>query len=220
MALFESEGSGPLTSNAVETGGFLRSSEELSAPDLQFHVAGAMLLDEPIYEHGFTIAVYPAKPASRGMADAALARSYRRAVHPAQLLRRGLRHADDHAGSALRRRDRRAAGARSLHRAGHMTSRHRTPNRICGPTSADTPTRRFIPSAPAGWALTPRPFWTPSCVCAAFKGLRVIDASVMPSVVRGNTNAPTIAIAERAADLIRGVEPLAPATPKAVVAGA
>jgi choline dehydrogenase len=218
LALFERAGFGPLTSNGVETGGFLRSRDELPAPDLQFHVAGAMLLDEPIYEHGFTLAVYTAKPTSRGMVtlrspDPTVApyilHNYYSDDADMQTIMRGLRFASEIAAQPAlapytsRPYDQPASDSEQDLRAYLRRHTYTT----------------FHPVGTCRMGSDAEAVLDTELRVRGVEGLRVIDASVMPSIVRGNTNAPTIAIAERAADLLRGLEPLAPAAPRAVAAG-
>src|SRR3954468_6522918 len=69
IAEFETKGTGPLTSNVAQSGGFVRSSDSLDAPDLQIHALPAMLSEAPPFaqaEHGISIGVCLLTPASRG----------------------------------------------------------------------------------------------------------------------------------------------------------
>ena len=58
----------------------------------------------------------------------------------------------------------------------------------------------------------------PQCRVRGVAGLRVVDSSIMPTITTGNLNAPTIMLAEKAADLIRGLDPLPPSNAPAYMA--
>ena len=69
LALFEAEGRGPLTSNVAEAGGFMRTRDDLEAPDIQFHFAPARFQSEGLVPgdgHGFAVGACVLAPKSRG----------------------------------------------------------------------------------------------------------------------------------------------------------
>jgi choline dehydrogenase-like flavoprotein len=203
---FTATQTGPFASNLAEAGGFARVEAGATAPDVQFHVAPIHIVDEGMGDtdqHGVWVSPCLLTPRSRGS------------------VRLG---SNDPTAKPIVR-DNFYSDERDLTR---MVEAVRLTEEICAqPALRPYCAERF--TAPNGdsedalrahIAATTFPIYHPVGTCAigsvvdselcvlGLDGVRVVDASVMPTVPRGNTNAPTIAIAERAADLIKGATPL------------
>ena len=217
--------SGPLTSNVAEAGGFSRTRPSLPAPDVQWHALPTPYrragLGDPS-ERVFSLLIGLVEVGSRGQLWLRTADPrHKPAIDPAYLsdpsdiepLAVGVRMAREFAaagplGKACR--DELAPGpdvrtdaqVREFIRRDLSTLYHPVGTCAMGGDS------RLAASKLASVV-------DPELRVRGVERLRVVDASVMPVVPRGNTNAPTIAIAERAADLIIGRAPLEPADPAA-----
>src|SRR4051812_15336743 len=207
---FETQGSGPLTSNMAEVGGFARTSQDLPAPDIQLHAIPGMLTEDPPAgqgEHGISISACLLTPRSRGEVYLATPEP---SAKP-HIMHRYFEDPED-----MRRMEAGVALVMEIARQSALSPFCSEPFQV--PVSgAEAEMRAFI-------RRHAQTLYHPVGTCAmgadddavvdtelrvrGVDGLRVVDASVMPTVPRGNTNAPTIAVAERAADLIRGLTPV------------
>ncbi len=199
-------GQGPLTSNVGESGGFHRTSDELQAPDVQFHMVPAMFEQEglvPPPAHGFTLSICVLRPQSRGQVAT---------ISPAATTKPLIIHnyldAESDVRSIVKGVQKAMEIIASEPLASFVAAGHLVPE-----SNADADVEAFVrrtvqtiyhPVGTCKMGTDPMAVVDPECRVRGVDGLRVVDASVFPSVPRGNTNAPTIALAERAADLIRG----------------
>lgn len=209
---------GPGRSNFLEAGAFLKSRPEVAHPDLQLHFVLAIMVDHAKTQaerDGYSGHVCQLRPQSRGsvhvrsadpFADPAIDPNYLAEAEDRRTLREGLKIT----------RDIFAQAAFDPFRAGELDP---GPG-VAGDDALDAWIRAKAETIyhPVGTCRMGRESDPLAVVdarlCArGLAGLRVIDASVMPTLVSGNTNASTIMIAEKAADLILGNPPLARAEP-------
>ncbi len=205
FARWKARGTGPLSSNVGEAGAFFASRDGLAAPDIQIHAAPSGFYDNGLREptsQMFTAAPTLVSVQSRGSVRL---RSSDPAWHPAI----DAAYFEDQTDL-----DAMLAGARltwDLCSQGELAGLLDRPWRLPSDPSDDDLLQHV-----RDWAQT---LYHPVATCAmgtgddavvdpalrvrGIDGLRVVDASVMPTVPRGNTNAPTIMIAEKAVDLIR-----------------
>jgi choline dehydrogenase-like flavoprotein len=198
--------SGPLTTNFAEAGGFIKSSPAVATPDLQLHFVIGKLVDhgrKTVFGHGYSCHVCLLRPASRGTLKLASADPMAAPLidpnffgHPDDMPRmvagfKLMRHIlSQPALAGLGGREMASsAGARSDAEIEAFIRQY-----------ADT---IYHPVGSCRMGSGPLDVVDAELRVHGLQGLRVVDASMMPSIVSGNTNAPVIAVAEKAADLIK-----------------
>jgi choline dehydrogenase len=210
---FEREGRGALTSNAAETGAFIRSSDDAEIADFElFGIAAAYLGPDVVTRHGVTIAGYPTKPVARG-------RVTLRSADPFSKPR--ILH--DYLNNDVDRAVVRDGVRRILEIFAQPAYTSITTGVLAEPVSnSDADIDAFVRahgacgyhhagSCPMGGVLDAE------LRVQGVDALRVVDASSMPELIRGNPMGPTLMMAEKAVDLIRGTNRVQPAGGAAVL---
>jgi choline dehydrogenase len=199
---------GRLTSNVGEAGGFVRTEADLPAPDLQYHFGPTHFMrhgfDNPEEGRGFSIGATQLRPESRGeirlrsadpFADPAIDPNYLDAEADVDALVEGLRRAREIA---------RAGPFDEVRGEEVWPGADRTTDEELAEHLRETCHTVYHPVGTCKMGDDDAAVVDDQLRVHGVEGLRVVDASVMPTITGGNTNAPTVAIAERAADLIRG----------------
>jgi choline dehydrogenase-like flavoprotein len=198
--------SGMLTTNFAEAGGFIRSRPEEARPDLQLHFVIGKLVDhgrKTVFGHGYSCHVCVLRPKSRGSLRLASADPMAKPLIDPNFL--GERDDVDRLvrGVKLMRRILQqptlaSLGAKELPNSAGATSDEQIEQFVRN--HADT---IYHPVGSCRMGPGAMDVVDHELRVKGVAGLRVVDASIMPQVVSGNTNAPTIMIAEKAAELIK-----------------
>jgi choline dehydrogenase len=198
---------GPLTSNLAEAGLFTRSTPELSEPDLQMHFLPVKFWKQAEVDpdvDAFTAAVVLVRVHSRGTVRLRSADpTWSPAIDAGYLTDE--RDLDALVCGVEKAREIAATGPLASVLADEWSPGSTVHGReALRETVRTTLESLYHPVSSCRMGTDDQSVVDSQMRVHGIDGLRVVDASVMPTLVRGNTNAPTIMLAERAADLILG----------------